>query len=159
MNDFPLEGIEITDHNFFINLANNCKNLISLWLNCELGISDIGVMSLNNLEKLEYLDIHRNPKNESFTDNSIKKFKNMRRFGCFGNRNISDSSIIPIIQNSPNLYSVEVDYTSVTIEIIREAVALINTRKNDIVSTIYALPIYSNVYDEQLFKRPEYQSP
>lgn len=150
-----MHGIQITDDNFLINLANNFKKLILLRVNCGSDISDIGITPLTEIKTLKSLAIITRG-NKKITDVPVSEFKNLKKFRCFGNINVSDFAIVKIIKNSPNLVYLDVRFTSVTSEIIREAVALIRSRKDDTVLTIRAR---RNNFNDELLQRPEYQSP
>lgn len=151
-----LNGIEITDNNFLIYLAKNCKKLTEFKFYYGLDVSDIRIMPLTKMDNLKTLGITTICENKNITSISLSEFKNIKQFECIRNNNLSDFAIIKIIKNSPNLDFLNVRCTSVTSKIIREAVALVRSRRGD---TVLKSRASRNNFNEELLKRPEYQSP
>ncbi|XP_044017332.1 uncharacterized protein LOC122858472 [Aphidius gifuensis] len=112
----------VTDE-FLINLSNNAKKLRHLDI-IGKNITDNGMIALNNLKELESLKFNLNEleENNFITDKSIEclineklEYLNISNFTKITNR-----SMVKLFENLPNLTTLYVRNTNITIEVARE---------------------------------------
>lgn len=127
----------VTDE-FLISIANKSKNLQYLYIS-GADISDEGIIALNNLNQLAFFGLNLSrtgKKNDLITDQSIKSLasKTMKSLDISNCVNIcSDSSIIELIKGLPNLCSLYIKNTKVTLEDVKKACNYKNRREVDLI--------------------------
>ncbi|XP_044009757.1 uncharacterized protein LOC122853384 [Aphidius gifuensis] len=109
---------------FLINLCNNSKELRDINI-AGTNITDDGMIAINNLRHLTYLNLGllRLKKTNNFiTDKSIECLFNetLRALDLANCTKISNRSVIKAFENLPNLSSLFVENTNVTIEVVEE---------------------------------------
>ncbi|XP_008558130.3 F-box/LRR-repeat protein 2 [Microplitis demolitor] len=120
----------VVNDDFLINLSYNCKQLNYLDLtSCHL-VTNRGINSLITLIKLETLIINFVTKVD---DDAIANFQSLKVFKCWGCKNVTDVSIINLINNAPHLIYLDLSATAITCESLHTAVAVTKKRKNNCV--------------------------
>ncbi|XP_044004162.1 uncharacterized protein LOC122849514 [Aphidius gifuensis] len=150
----------------------NLKNLSSLWIDCDYGvtdellinicnnnrklnslhitgtnITDIGMSAINNLKQLYFLNLSstsgfcfpRSGKNEFITDESIQCLFNKRLTwlnisDCI---NITDKSVLKLVENLPNLADLSIKNTKVTREAV-EKICESRKQRNELIDIHYS---------------------
>ncbi|XP_044016971.1 uncharacterized protein LOC122858260 [Aphidius gifuensis] len=118
----------ITDE-FLINLCNNAKKLITLYIFGK-NITDTGMAAINNLKKLEDFDlgltyssyIQRSVTNEFITDESIQCLRNqeLKKLNISNCINVTGKSVLELVKNLPKLKEYSIKNTKITPEDLRE---------------------------------------
>ncbi|XP_044012386.1 uncharacterized protein LOC122855236 [Aphidius gifuensis] len=117
----------------FINLTNNSKDLEFLKL-CGSNITDKGLIAVNNLHQLKTFDLglgETNSENKFITDQSIQCLfnKEMSSLDISNCTQVTNSSIIELVKNSPSLETLHIENTKATIELVEEISKLTKDRK------------------------------
>ncbi|XP_044012254.1 uncharacterized protein LOC122855154 [Aphidius gifuensis] len=123
----------------FMKLTNNCKNLISLKVRSP-NITDKGLIAVNNLKRLEYFSLDlmgANIENNFITDRSVQCLfnNNMEELYLPNCIKITNSSVIELVKNLPNLRTLDIRNTKATIEVVEEVAKLLED--SEISLTIY----------------------
>ncbi|XP_044010309.1 uncharacterized protein LOC122853964 [Aphidius gifuensis] len=136
---------------FFINLINNSKNLKLLNVRAS-NITDKGLIAVNNLHQLEYFDlglIETDSENKFITDQSIQCLfnKEMSSLDISNCTQVTNSSIIELVKNLPNLQSLHIKNTKATIELVDEIAKLTKDRELSLI-----IWISFKINDDYIFK-------
>ncbi|KAF7992948.1 hypothetical protein HCN44_005729 [Aphidius gifuensis] len=129
-----LTFIQNIDDNFMISLQNNCKKLTKIDLSYCRYISNFGLSQLGHLENLEKILLNGVDK----VDNSIiTKLQNLKSLECIYCQNVTDKSIIKILNNSPNLEYLNIFKTGITSETLNCLSDVMKKRGNNINLNIF----------------------
>ncbi|XP_044003492.1 uncharacterized protein LOC122849030 [Aphidius gifuensis] len=117
---------------FLINLCNNAKKLTHLFIP-GTNITDIGMSAIYDLEELKELDLGliysgpRSKKNESITDKSTQcLFKqNLTSLDNSNCANITDESVIKLVETLPNLTFLYINGKKITREAVKKIYKLV----------------------------------
>ncbi|KAF7989630.1 hypothetical protein HCN44_008304 [Aphidius gifuensis] len=151
--------IEQVDDIFIEKISNNCINLEKLYLQPATHCTDFGILNLLQLKKLNTLSLKLSDEFDDvigITDTSLRRFSNMKEFDCGGCWNITNDSIINIINHSPELEKLNIRRTSVSIETIMHAVNITKKRTNNITLNIEA---NTSQLPDNFFSLKIYESP
>ncbi|XP_044004090.1 uncharacterized protein LOC122849454 [Aphidius gifuensis] len=122
--DLDLSQFRVTDDSLYI-IANVKMYLQVLYVFCE-WITDDGVVAIskmNELHTLEFIGCNK------VTDSSIKLLKNLRKLKLPSSSEITDYSVMKVLENSPNMEELYIEDTGVTIEFIKKAADISENRK------------------------------
>ncbi|XP_044001530.1 F-box/LRR-repeat protein 7-like [Aphidius gifuensis] len=145
-----LEYLNVSNmHNFqdssIIAIVNKCKNLRKLDISSCIYITQAALKSITSLEKLEKLNVSFM---DSVTDNFISKLKGLKKLWCESCKNITDAGIIQCIKNCPNLNTLCLYHSNITINTFTGADEITKNRINNIVLYIF----YSNFTEASKLK-------
>lgn len=121
-----------------INVIENCKNMKHLNISeCE----DLTGTVLNRLGEMKNLEaIMMNSTNSFYLtdieDSTIDQFKNLKILECGNSCEITEASIMRILENSPELQQLSVWETGVTLETINLAGKLSTERKKKLAMVV-----------------------
>lgn len=123
----------------FINLTKNAKNLKTLCI-CSSNITDKGLITLNNLSQLKHFSLdldETSMENQFITDQSIQCLfnTNLKYLTISNCTQVTDTSILEIVKNSPNLKSLNIINTKATFGVLEEIAQL--TEDCELSLTIY----------------------
>lgn len=118
----------VTDE-FLINLCNNAEQLQRLFIICT-NITDNGIIALNKLQQLDSFSLgltipikeSNGIENKFITDKSISFLRNekLQRLDLSNCIEITNKSVIKLIENLPNLGWLTILKTKVSLEIVEE---------------------------------------
>ncbi|XP_044010431.1 uncharacterized protein LOC122854083 [Aphidius gifuensis] len=115
---------KLTDDVLYI-IANSMKFVNHLSGNSSL-VTDIGIQAITKMKHLKHLYL---PGKSNITDSSLKLIKGLQRLVLPGSYKITNNTIEEILENSPSIYVMRFEHTSITPEFIEAAKKVSNERK------------------------------
>ncbi|XP_044019983.1 pre-mRNA-splicing factor CWC22 homolog [Aphidius gifuensis] len=99
-----------------IAIANHCKNLKSLDIQCCTSLTETALVALTNFKNLQKLNVnHIN----TITDSFIIKLKGLKELHCNQCKKLTNAGVIQLIKNNPDLELLDVYYIdNITIDLI-----------------------------------------
>ncbi|XP_044001607.1 uncharacterized protein LOC122847779 [Aphidius gifuensis] len=134
-----LEYLDVSNmHEFqdssLLAIAYSCENLQKLDISSCFYITEEALMSLTSLEKLEELSVGNI---DGVTDNFISQLKGLKKLFCEYCKNITDAGIIECIKNCPNLDTLNLYHSNITINTLTGADEITKNRTNNIALCIF----------------------
>ncbi|XP_044003503.1 uncharacterized protein LOC122849039 [Aphidius gifuensis] len=105
LEHLDLMNAENLEDSTIIAVANNCKNLKYLNISRVSTITETALVALTNLENLQVLDVSFL---ERITDDFIIKLKGLKELYCTSCINLTDTGIIQVIKNNPDLQELDI---------------------------------------------------
>ncbi|XP_044001450.1 uncharacterized protein LOC122847698 [Aphidius gifuensis] len=132
LEHLSLSDTETIEDNTIITIANNCKNLKYLDI-CSHDDHDITETAFVALEKLENLEILR-VGSRNISDSYISRLKGLKVFFCAYSWNLTDTGIIQLIKNNPDLEEIcAFGIENFTIDLVVAADQATKNRTNGII--------------------------
>ncbi|XP_044001447.1 uncharacterized protein LOC122847694 [Aphidius gifuensis] len=130
-----LSDTERIDDNTIIDIANNCKNLkhLDICTNDDNNITETALLALTKLENLEILRVA----SHDISDSYISRLKGLKEFICSYCWNLTDTGIIQLIKNNPDLEEIcAFGLETFTIDLVIGADEATKNRTNGIILRI-----------------------
>ncbi|XP_044001718.1 uncharacterized protein LOC122847889 [Aphidius gifuensis] len=128
-----LQNLEHLDSSL-LAIAYSCENLQKLDISSCFYITEAALMSLTTLEKLEEISVGNI---DGVTDNFISELKGLKKLFCEYCKNITDAGIIECIKNCPNLDTLNLYHSNITINTLTGADEITKNRTNNIALCIF----------------------
>ncbi|XP_044001708.1 uncharacterized protein LOC122847917 [Aphidius gifuensis] len=128
-----LQNLEHLDSSL-LAIAYSCENLQKLDISSCIYITEEALMSLTSLENLKELSVGNI---DGVTDNFISQLKGLEKFFCEYCKNITDAGIIECIENCPELDTLNLYRSNITINTLTGADEITKNRTNNIALCIF----------------------
>ncbi|XP_044016218.1 uncharacterized protein LOC122857849 [Aphidius gifuensis] len=144
-------GCRVTDDTLY-TIANTFKHLTLLKMISPV-VTDNGVVALSKMDNLQYLIFYGNTK---ITDSSVKLLKNMVKLFLPTSDEVTDDSVLTVLENSPKIDVLSVYGVNVTAELVKKAVAISNKRERRLILCVAPI-VVAAMPDIQQYKSPYFE--